>query len=192
MDGWIRDAGGEQIIQYLGTQMRRAENNYTKSQISIGGSVHSARSVTSCEKAHFMSSIVINNQHPLQRWSKALLRLHWPIMSPEGLHFLPLLVPLPHCSAPPRSSEVERECSVPTPHIWASSAIGSERLSLGAPHLARNTLPWSLWRALAKECPALGSCASPGEETVGRTAADVRGLTCGRARAGRLTLTPCL
>uniref|UniRef100_A0A3B3X9S6 Cytochrome c oxidase subunit 5A, mitochondrial n=2 Tax=Poecilia mexicana TaxID=48701 RepID=A0A3B3X9S6_9TELE len=34
--------------------MRRGENDYTKSQISIRGSIHGARSVTSCEKANFM------------------------------------------------------------------------------------------------------------------------------------------
>ncbi|CAL8374323.1 unnamed protein product [Gadus morhua 'NCC'] len=101
MDGWIRDAGGEQIIQYLGRQMRRAENNYTKSQISIGGSVHSARSVTSCEKAHFMSSIVINNQHPLQRWSKALLRLHWrSYAGGSWIHYEPGRSPLPPSPRP--------------------------------------------------------------------------------------------
>lgn len=34
--------------------MRRGENDYTKSQISIRGSIHGARSVTSCEKENFM------------------------------------------------------------------------------------------------------------------------------------------
>lgn len=34
--------------------MRKGENDDTKSQISIRGSIHGARSVTSCEKANFM------------------------------------------------------------------------------------------------------------------------------------------
>lgn len=34
--------------------MRGGENDYTKSQISIRGSIHGARSVTFCEKANFM------------------------------------------------------------------------------------------------------------------------------------------
>lgn len=54
MDGWIRNAGSQQIIQYLGRQMRGGENGYIKSQISIKGSIHGARSLTSCEKANYM------------------------------------------------------------------------------------------------------------------------------------------
>lgn len=85
--------GASRLSSIWAGRCAKGENDDTKSQISIRGSIHGARSVTSCEKANFMVCFQEAGKRPRRDFVSFLSSASCPFCYPLSLFFLPPIEP---------------------------------------------------------------------------------------------------